>query len=101
MARNRRTKKPRTTSTVSPQPESKTASSRHERREKARALSRTKRQERLLLLGVLGITIMAFVNSLDGQFVYDDRYQILKNPTLSSPGNIPRMFTQGVWQFLN
>ena len=41
------------------------------------------------------------MNSLDGQFVYDDRFQILKNPTLTSLGNIPRMFTQGVWQFLN
>ena len=101
MARNRRTKKPHTTRSVSPQPESKPASSRHERREKARSLSRTKKQERLLLLGVLAITILGFVNSLDGQFVYDDRFQILKNPTLTSLANIPRMFTQGVWQFLN
>lgn len=54
-----------------------------------------------MLLGVLAITILAFVNALDGQFVYDDRLQILKNPTLNSLSNIPRMFTQGVWQFLN
>src|SRR6266404_249050 len=101
MARNRRTKKPHTTSRGSPQPESTPASSRHERREKARALSHTKKQQRFLLLGVLAITILAFVNSLDGQFVYDDRLQILKNPTLTSLANIPRMFTQGVWQFLN
>jgi hypothetical protein len=101
MARNRRTKKPHTTSRGSPQPESTPASTRHERREKARALSHTKKQQRFLLLGVLAITILAFVNSLDGQFVYDDRFQILKNPTLTSLGNIPRMFTQGVWQFLN
>ena len=54
-----------------------------------------------MLLGVLAITALAFVNSLDGQFVYDDRYQVLKNPTLNSVANIPKMFTQGVWQFLN
>jgi hypothetical protein len=48
-----------------------------------------------LLLGVLAITILAFVNALDGQFVYDDRLQVLKNPTLNSLANIPRMFTQG------
>ncbi len=101
MARNRKTKKRLTTSRGSPQPESTPASSRHERREKARALSHTKKQQRLLLLGVLAITILAFVNSLDGQFVYDDRFQILKNPTLTSLANIPRMFTQDVWQFLN
>lgn len=102
MARNRRTKKQRSTDArASPKPESMPVSARHERRETARALSRTKDQERLLLLGVLAITILAFMNSLDGQFVYDDRLQILKNPTLSSLANIPKMFTQGVWQFLN
>ena len=54
-----------------------------------------------MLLGVLTITALAYLNSLDGQFVYDDRYQVLKNPTLNSLANIPGMFTQSVWQFLN
>lgn len=54
-----------------------------------------------MLLGTLAITALAYLNALNGEFVYDDRLQVLKNPTLSSLGNIPKMFTQGVWQFLN
>lgn len=101
MARNRKSKKPHSVVKVSQQTESKPASARQERREKARAGSQAGKRERQLLTGVLAITALAFVNALDGQFVYDDRLQILKNPTLTSLANIPRMFTQGVWQFLN
>jgi tetratricopeptide (TPR) repeat protein len=53
------------------------------------------------LAGVLLVSALAFLNSVEGQLVYDDRLQILKNPTLTTTANIPRMFTQGVWQFLN
>ncbi len=81
--------------------QSQPVSARQERRARAREKSRDKGRERLLLFAVLAITALAFANSLDGQFVYDDRLQILKNPTLNSLANIPRMFTQGVWQFLN
>jgi tetratricopeptide (TPR) repeat protein len=55
----------------------------------------------MLIAGVLLITFLAYWNSLDGQFVYDDQFQILKNPTLSDISNIPGMLTQSVWQFLN
>src|ERR1051325_1049002 len=106
MARNKKTKKPRATiSKDSGQAEPKSGSarlqSREARREKARARSRVNQQQRLLLFGALAITALAYLNSLDGQFVYDDRLQILKNPTLNSLGNIPKMFVQSVWQFLN
>lgn len=102
MARNKQTKKSRpATPGESAHPEPKPASARKERRERALERSRSKNQERLLLLGILAITALAYLNALDGQFVYDDRVQILKNPTLSSLSNIPKMFTQGVWQFLN
>jgi len=84
-----------------PKDRSQTTSARRERRERAREQSRATRRERLLLFAVLALTALAFANALDGQFVYDDRFQILKNPTLTSLSNIPRMFTQGVWQFLN
>jgi tetratricopeptide (TPR) repeat protein len=50
---------------------------------------------------VVAVALAAYLNSLDGHFLYDDRYQILKNPTLADLGNIPRMFTQSVWQFMN
>lgn len=102
MARNRKSKGPKSTDArISPEPKPKPVSARQERREKARAQSQTKKRERLWLLAILAITALAYMNSLDGQFVYDDRLQILKNPTLNSLANIPRMFTQGVWQFLN
>ena len=61
----------------------------------------TERRQRLVLGGVLLVTALAFVNSLDGQFVYDDRLQVLKNPAITRLENIPKMFTQSVWQFLN
>jgi Flp pilus assembly protein TadD len=54
-----------------------------------------------LVAVALGVALVAYLNALDNQFVYDDRYQILKNPTIADPANIPRMFTQGVWQFMN
>ena len=103
MARNRRTKRPRAAASPDPVtgPQSARVSARNERREKARERSRSRNEERVLLLAILAITALAYLNSLDGQFVYDDRLQVLKNPTLNSLGNIPRMFTQGVWQFLN
>ena len=59
------------------------------------------RRNRLVLGGVLLVTGLAFLNSLDGQFVYDDRLQVLKNPAITRFENIPKMFTQSVWQFLN
>ncbi len=59
------------------------------------------KHERAALTIILVLTFLAFVNSLDGQFVYDDGFQIQKNPTLQSLGNIPLMFTQGVWQFMS
>ena len=79
----------------------RTSSARTERREQARQRSEAKSRERLLLFAILAISALAFANALDGQFVYDDRFQILKNPTLNSLSNIPKMFVQGVWQFLN
>jgi len=86
---------------VSTPAQSRTGSVRKERRENAFKRSEARSRERLLLFAVLAVSTLAFANSLDGQFVYDDRVQVLKNPTLNSLSNIPRMFTQGVWQFLN
>ena len=86
---------------VSTESPPRTGSARKERREQARKRSQARSRERLILFAVLAITALAFANALDGQFVYDDRFQILKNPTLNSLSNIPKMFVQGVWQFLN
>lgn len=101
MARKRKPQRRDANTPTSPQPQSKPVSARQQRRETARERVQATKRERLFVLGILAITALAFVNALDGQFVYDDRFQILKNPTLNSLANIPRMFTQGVWQFLN
>lgn len=58
-------------------------------------------RERWLLLAVLSVTFLAYFTALFGEFVYDDGFQILKNPTLQSLANVPAMFTQGVWQFMS
>src|SRR5689334_4891302 len=79
----------------------KPSSARQARRERAVAGRMERRREWMLLGGVLLITAIAFFNSLDGQFVYDDRLQVVRNPTITSLANIPRMFVRSVWQFLN
>jgi len=101
MTRNRKRRSRVVNSEASRQTPVKGPSVRQQRREQALDRARTNQLERLLLIGILSVTALAFVNALDGQFVYDDRVQILKNPTINSLANIPRMFTQGVWQFLN
>ncbi|MFY9570733.1 MAG: hypothetical protein WAV20_04985, partial [Blastocatellia bacterium] len=50
---------------------------------------------------ILIVTFLAFANSLNGEFLYDDQVQVLKNPTIKALGNIPKVFFQSVWQFLN
>jgi tetratricopeptide (TPR) repeat protein len=79
----------------------KPSSVRQARRERAVAGKLERRREWMLVGGVLLITAFAFFNSLDGQFVYDDRLQVVRNPTITNLANIPRMFVQSVWQFLN
>src|ERR671938_214151 len=79
----------------------KSPSVRQARRERAFESKRRQRQEWLLVGGVLLITAFAFFNSRDGQFVYDDRLQVLRNPTITRLANIPKMFVQSVCQFLN
>jgi tetratricopeptide (TPR) repeat protein len=71
------------------------------RRSQAIESRKSKNQERLLIIGLLAVSFLTFANSLDGEFVYDDRLQIIKNPTITSLSNIPKMMTQSVWQFLN
>src|SRR5918911_1658691 len=79
----------------------KPSSARQARRARAVAGRQEKRREWMLLGGVLLITAFAFFNSLEGQFVYDDRLQVVRNPTITNLANIPKMFVQSVWQFLN
>jgi len=43
----------------------------------------------------------AYLNALGGDLVYDDRFQILRNPTLRDLANLPALFGQSVWQFMS
>src|SRR5262249_54230045 len=63
--------------------------------------NRPGKRERVVVASILAITLLGYLNSISGKFVYDDTFQILKNPTLRSLSNIPAMFTQGVWQFMD
>jgi len=49
------------------------------------------------LLVTLAIAI--YVNSVTNGFVGDDKYQLLRNPLLTDPAKIPRIFTSGAWSF--
>ena len=46
---------------------------------------------------ILAVVLLSYSNTLHHGFVSDDFPQILNNPDLRSLGNIPRLFTQGVW----
>src|ERR1700749_2505530 len=100
MSKTRKKKKP----SVAPPVDgsgNKPPSTRQARREPASERNRARRQEWLLVGVVLLVTAFAFFNSLNGEFVYDDRLQIVRNPTITQMANIPKMFVQSVWQFLN
>jgi len=49
------------------------------------------------LLAALAIAIYA--NSISNGFVGDDKYQLLRNPLVTDPAQIPRIFASGAWSF--
>ncbi|HAM50456.1 MAG TPA: hypothetical protein DCP92_07065, partial [Nitrospiraceae bacterium] len=54
------------------------------------------------LLPVLIIVLFSFLvyfTALFGDFVYDDRDQILKNPWIRDIRNIPTIFSESVWSY--
>jgi hypothetical protein len=94
-------KRPQPVSPPAGQPAARSESTRQVRRQRAIEGREAKRRQNLLIGGVLLAAFLAFANSLDGEFVYDDRLQVLKNPTVKSLSNIPMMMTKSVWQFMN
>jgi Tfp pilus assembly protein PilF len=48
---------------------------------------------------VLVLTALAYANSLTGEFLYDDWYQIERNPAIKSWSFLPSVFTHHVWEF--
>ena len=51
------------------------------------------------LAAVLAIVFLAYANTLQFQFVHDDRFQVLGNTWLRSWKYLPRFFTADVWAF--
>ncbi|MEO5924667.1 MAG: tetratricopeptide repeat protein [Bryobacteraceae bacterium] len=45
------------------------------------------------------ICLIAYANTLSGAFLWDDDYQIIRNPNVHSLEKIPEAFTQPVWGF--
>jgi tetratricopeptide (TPR) repeat protein len=57
--------------------------------------------DRVWVAGIAAATTLAFLNALRGEFVYDDHFQIVDNATLRSLSNLPRVFFESVWQFMD
>jgi len=47
----------------------------------------------------LALCVFAFWNAMSGEFVYDDKYQILQNPLIQSPQLLWTGVTNDVWAF--
>ena len=57
------------------------------------------RNEVLLVGAILFLTTLVYLNSLSGQFLYDDWYQIERNPAIRSWSFLSSVFSQHVWEF--
>ena len=54
----------------------------------------------IAVIGVaLLLAVVGYANATKGSFVYDDEYQIVKNPLIKPGGNIVQAFSSDVWQF--
>jgi tetratricopeptide (TPR) repeat protein len=42
----------------------------------------------------------AYANSLGGDFVWDDQFQVVRNETIRSFANLPQAFTDSLWSFM-
>jgi len=55
--------------------------------------------DRLILLAIALASLAVYLNALGGEFVYDDRKQILDNDLIQQPGAIVRALGADVWAF--
>lgn len=53
------------------------------------------------IFGILLLTFLAYANTLQNDWAYDDWFQVSKNKQITSYSNIPKTFTQSVWQFMD
>lgn len=47
------------------------------------------------------VAFLAFARTIPYQFVYDDEFQVLRNPWIRSWSGLGQIFTSNVWQFMN
>jgi tetratricopeptide (TPR) repeat protein len=54
----------------------------------------------LIPAALAGLAIAVYANSVPNGFVGDDKIQLLKNPLVTDPANIARLFRSSVWAIL-
>lgn len=45
------------------------------------------------------VSVAVYANTIDGEFVSDDIWQVLQNPWITGIGYVPEVFTSAVWDF--
>jgi len=74
----------------------------HLKKEQARA--RKDARERLepwWLVVLAAVAVVPFIQTLHYDFVYDDDFQVLRNPWIRQWSNLGSIFTSSVWQFMD
>jgi len=61
--------------------------------------SDSRRRTALTLALLVALAVVPFLGALRGEFVYDDRTQILENPLIQQPELLGQALTQDVWSF--
>lgn len=46
------------------------------------------------------LVIVVYANAISNGFAADDNWQLLKNPFVTDPADLPKLFGSGVWSFL-
>ncbi len=67
------------------------------KKERRHAVSESHTTRRWVIGIILGITFLAFSNSVFNQFAYDDNTFILENKLVRNFSNIPTVFTKELW----
>jgi tetratricopeptide (TPR) repeat protein len=55
----------------------------------------------LLLLAILAVTAGVYRRALTGDLVYDDLLLVARNPLIADLANVPQLFGQAYWDFLD
>ncbi len=82
--------------------EKKTARTKRNQQKVQKAIQPARQHLDAWILAILVVVaFLAFARTIPYAFVYDDEYQILRNPWIRDWSNLGRIFTTDVWQFRN